>query len=62
MLLPTKKMLNEYRTLVLNMHQDVPVIQALAQSLEFFCKLEVMLGLSCLKPMIERLNDLINSS
>jgi len=55
-------MLNEYKTLVLNMYKNVPIIQTIAQNLEFFCNLEVMLGLSCLMPMIERLNEFIKFS
>lgn len=62
MLLLTKKILNEYKTLILNMHQGVPMIQVVAQNLDFFCNLEVMLGLSCLMPMIERLYELIKFS
>jgi hypothetical protein len=55
MLLPTKRVMSKYYAIVLKMHQD-------ARNLELFCDLEVMMGLSCIMPMLERLNDLINFS
>jgi hypothetical protein len=45
MLLSTKKMLNEYKTLILKMHQDVPIIQTIAQNLEFFCNFGSNVGI-----------------
>jgi hypothetical protein len=50
MLLLTKKVLSEYRTLVLNMHQDSTIIPQVAHNLQLMCDLEVMLGLFCLMP------------
>jgi len=55
MLLPTKRVMSKYYAIVLKMHQD-------ASNLELFCALEVMMGLSCIMPMLERFNDLINFS
>jgi hypothetical protein len=53
MLFPTKKMLNEYRALVLRMHHDSTTISQVAHNLQHLCDLEVMLGLSCLMLMLE---------
>jgi hypothetical protein len=52
-------MLNEYKTLVLKMHQDFKVNNQIANNLELLCDLQVMLGFSCLMSMFERLNELI---
>jgi hypothetical protein len=41
------------------MHQDDGNNTQVAHNLNFFCDLEVMMGLSCIMPMLERLNDLI---
>ncbi len=61
MLLPTKTVLSKYCALVLKMHY-VGIVTQVAHNLEFFCNLEVMLGLSCIMPMLERLNKLIKFS
>jgi hypothetical protein len=53
MLLPTKKMLNEYRALVLRMHHDFTTISQVAHNLQLLCDLEVMLGLSWLTLMFK---------
>jgi hypothetical protein len=62
MLLPTKWVLSEYHALVLKMHRDVDIIMQVAHNWELLCNLEVMMGLSCIIPMFEGLNELINSS
>ncbi len=62
MLLPTKKVLFEYCALVLKMHKDDGNNIQVAHNLKLFCDLEVMMGLSCIMPMLERLNDLIKLS
>jgi hypothetical protein len=60
MLLPTKRVLSKYCALVLKMHWDVNVVTQAAHNLELFYNLEVMMGLSCIMPMLEGLNELIN--
>jgi hypothetical protein len=57
MLLLVKKVL--YCALVLKMHQDASSNTQVAHNLELFCDLEVMMGLSCIMPMLEGFNDLI---
>jgi hypothetical protein len=59
MLLPTKRVLLGYHALVLKMHRDVDTITHAAHNLELLCDLEVMLGLSCIMPMLEGLNELM---
>jgi hypothetical protein len=44
------------------MHQDSTTISQATHDLQLLCDLEVMLGLSCLMPMLERLNELIKFS
>jgi hypothetical protein len=53
MLLPTKKMLNEYRALVLEMHHNFATISQATHNLQLLCDLEVMLGLSYLTLMLK---------
>jgi hypothetical protein len=62
MSLTIKKFLYEYHDLVLKMHQDVDTINQVAHNLELLCDLEVMLGISCIVPMLEQFNDLIKFS
>jgi hypothetical protein len=62
MLLPTKRVLSKYCALVFKMHWDVGIVTQATHNLEFFCNLEVMLGLSCIMPMLKRLNELIKFS
>ncbi len=59
MLFLVKKMLNEYKTLVLKVHQDFKLNNPIANNLELFCDLQVMLGFSCLMSMFEGLNELM---
>jgi hypothetical protein len=58
----TKKFSYEYHDLVLKMHQDTDTINQVAHNLELLCDLELMLGLSCIMPMLEGFNELIKIS
>jgi hypothetical protein len=62
MLLPARKVLYEHYALVLQMNQDVGSNTQVAHNLELFCDLELMMGLSCIMPMLEGLNDSIKFS
>jgi hypothetical protein len=44
------------------MHKDVGINSQATHNLELFCDLEVMLGLSCIMPLLEGLNELIKLS
>jgi hypothetical protein len=44
------------------MHRDVDTVTQAAHNLELLCDLEVMLGLSCIMPMLEGLNELMKFS
>jgi hypothetical protein len=59
MLFLVKRLLNEYKTLVLKMHQDSKVNNQIVNNLELLCDLQVMLRFSCLMSMFEGLNELI---
>jgi len=48
--------------LILKMHQDFATISQVAHNLQLLCGLEAMLGLFCLMPMLEGLNELIKFS
>ncbi len=61
-LLLTKIVLLKYRALVLKMHKDFGIISQATHNLELFCDLEVLLGLSCIMPLLEGLNELIKLS
>jgi hypothetical protein len=54
--------LYEYHDLVLKMHQDADTINQVAHYLELLCDLEVMLGISCIVPMLEQFNEFIKFS
>jgi hypothetical protein len=62
MLLVAKNVFSKYYALVLKMHKDVNNIMEVAHSLKLLCNLEVILGLSCIMPMFEGLNELIKIS
>jgi hypothetical protein len=62
MLLLAKKVLGEYKALILKMHQDFATISQVAHNFQLLCDLEAMLGLSCLMPVLEGLNELIKFS
>lgn len=62
MLFTIKNFLYEYHYLVLKMHQDAGTINQIAHNLELLCDLEVMLGISCIVPMLEQFNELIKFS
>jgi hypothetical protein len=62
MVLLIKKVLFEYHALVLKMHQDDGTNIQVAHNLNLLCDLEVMMRLSCIMPMLKRLNDLIKLS
>jgi hypothetical protein len=59
MLLPIKKVLHKYWTLVLKMHQDVGIVSQATHNLELFYDLKVLFGLSYIMPLFEGLNELI---
>jgi hypothetical protein len=58
MLFPTKRVLFEYRALVLKSHQDVGIINHPIYNMFFFCDSEVMFGLFYIMAMLEGLNEL----
>jgi hypothetical protein len=59
MLSLAKKVLFKYCVMVLKMHLDVNIITKFTHNLELLCNFEVMVGLSCIMPILERLNEFI---
>jgi hypothetical protein len=55
--IPPPKVMFEYQTLVLKMHQNFSTISQATHNFLFLYNLN--LGLSCLMSMLERLNELI---
>jgi hypothetical protein len=62
MLFPFKRVLFKYCALDLNMQKDINIVNQVARNLELFCDLEIMVGLSCIMPLLEGLNKLIKFS
>jgi hypothetical protein len=59
MLSLAKKVLVEYKSLVVKMNDDLGMIKATRPTLEFLCDAKVILGLMCSMPMLEVVHDLI---
>jgi hypothetical protein len=52
-------MLDEYKALILKMHQNYCVSNQDVHNLDLLFNLEVMLGFFCSMPMLKGLNELI---
>jgi hypothetical protein len=59
MLFLANRVLVEYKSLVVKMHDDLGTIEVARPTLEFLCDAEVVLGLMCIRPTLEVINDLI---
>ncbi len=59
MLSLTKRVIVEYKSLVVKTNDDLEMIKATKPTLEFLCDVEVVLGLICIMPMLEVVHDLI---
>jgi hypothetical protein len=55
---PFKRMLREYKTLVVKMNDDVVNNIASNINYEFMCDVETIMGLMCLLPMLETMQGL----
>jgi len=62
MLSLSKRVFMEYKSLLVKMNDDLGMIKATRPTLEFLCDVEVVLGLICIMPMLEVINDLIKSA
>jgi hypothetical protein len=59
MLKPLKRMMAEYQTSIMNMSQDIVSIVQAMFNLNLLCDLHMLMGLSCLLPLLESMNALI---
>jgi hypothetical protein len=59
---PVKRVMSEYKALVLKMHLDAPSLASAKANLNLLCEIELLLGLACILPMLEALNYLIKFS
>jgi hypothetical protein len=59
---PVKRVLSEYRALVLKMHMDAPSLATAKANLNLLCEIELLLGLTCILPMLEALTYLMKFS
>jgi hypothetical protein len=56
---PLKRVLSEYKTLIVKMAQDAVVESKAAQNLRLLCNMHTLLALPCLMPLLEYMNQLI---
>jgi hypothetical protein len=59
---PMKRVLSEYHALVLKMHMDASSLATAKANLNLLCEIELLLGLTCILPMLEALNYLMKFS
>jgi len=59
MLEPLKQVMTKYKTLIMKISQDNASIAQARFNLILFCDLPLLLGLSCLLPLLEAVNALI---
>jgi hypothetical protein len=59
---PVKRVMSEYKALVLKMHMDSSSLATAKANLNLLCEIELLLGLACILPMLEALNYLIKFS
>jgi hypothetical protein len=62
MLFLANRVLAKYKSFMIRMNDDLGTIEAARPTLEFLCDAEVVLGLLCIMPMLEVINDLIKFS
>ncbi len=58
MLSPSKRVLSEYKALVVKMVEDNVIVDTTKINYELMCDLETLLGLSCIIPLLELVQGL----
>jgi hypothetical protein len=58
MLSPIKRVLVEYKSMVVKMNDDLGMIKTTRPIFEFLCDAKVVLGFMCITPMLEVVHDL----
>ncbi len=59
MLFPIKRMLVEYKSVVVKMNENLRMIKTTRPIFEFLCDAKVVLSFMCIMPMLEVVHDLI---
>jgi len=59
MLNPTKRVVAEYKTMLVKMTLDNPTNQQVMLNYEHFCDIHIFLGLACILPLLESIHVLI---
>jgi len=59
MLNPTKRVMAEYKTLLVKMTLDNPTNQQAMLNYEHFCDIHIFLGFACIFPLLESIHALI---
>jgi hypothetical protein len=58
MVVPSKVVFEEFKTLLVKMAKNVVVNEYAAINYELLCDIEIVLGLACLLPMLEAMQGL----
>jgi hypothetical protein len=53
MLAPSKRLVFEYKFIIMEMYEDLPINLIVATNYELFCDVETMMGLTYVLPMLE---------
>jgi hypothetical protein len=59
MLSPAKWVLVEYWLLVVRMNDDMHIMAGMKTNLQYFCDVELFLGLTCIMPFLEAVHAFI---
>jgi hypothetical protein len=59
MLSLAKRILAEYKTLVVKMHDDLHIVATTKTNLQYLCDIEVVMGLACIMLLLESIHVLI---
>ncbi len=54
-----KRVLAEYKTIMVRMNNDLNRVVATKTNLEYLCDIEMVIGLMCIMPMLEVVHALI---
>ncbi len=58
MLAPFKQLLCEYKFIAMNMYNDLPINLVASINYELLCDVEIIMGLMCMMPMLEGVQNL----
>jgi hypothetical protein len=58
MLAPSKKLVSKYKFVVMKMSKDLPINPIATTDYELFCDVKTMMGLTCVLPMLEEVQNL----